>query len=98
MKISKLWNEEAGTHPLFKLKEVRELIERNNMKPEIKTSTFLPPHIFNLMNYETATRLLDFTDSFFGHIPLIKNFGGQLVIKAKNLCVKNNGKTGTYSC
>lgn len=45
MKIQKLWNEEAGSHPLFKMKEVKDFITNNGMQPEIRTSTFLPPHI-----------------------------------------------------
>lgn len=82
MRIQKLWNEEAGSHPLFKIKEVKDFIKNNDMHPEIRTSTFLPPHVFNLMSYELARKVLYATDWFFGHIPLISNFGGQLVIKA----------------
>lgn len=82
MKIHKLWNEEAGSHPLFKIKGVEDLIKSNGMRPEIRTSTFLPPHIFNLMSYELAKKVLSATDWFFGHIPLVSNFGGQIVIKA----------------
>lgn len=82
MKIRKLWNEEAGSHPLFNIKEVRGFIKSNGMEPVMRTSTFLPPHLFNLLNYGTAKKVLFTTDRFFGHIPLVSNFGGQLVIRA----------------
>ena len=82
MKISKLWNEEAGSHPLFKMREIKNFIKSNGMYPEIKTSTFLPPHLFNLLRYELAKKLLSATDWFFERLPVIRNFGGQLVIKA----------------
>lgn len=82
MKLNKLWNEEAGNHPLFARKEVEDFITDNGMCPELRTSTFLPPHLFNLMGYEFAKKALSATDWFFGHIPLLRTFGGQLVIKA----------------
>lgn len=82
MKLNKLWNEEAGNHPLFAKKEVEDFIIGNGMFPELRTSTFLPPHLFNLMGYEFAKKALYATDWFFGRIPLLRTFGGQLVIKA----------------
>lgn len=82
MKISKLWNEEAGSHPLFNIKEIEVLIRNNGMYPEIKTSTFLPPHLFNVLTYTLAKKTLSVTDWILGNIPLLKDFGGQLVIKA----------------
>jgi len=83
MKIWKLWNEEAGSNPLFKIVEFRELFKKNGMKEETRTSVFLPPHIFKFISYGHARKLLRFTDRFFGSIPLIKDFGGQLVVTAK---------------
>lgn len=82
MKVWKLWNEEAGAQPLFKIEELRELIRSNGMKDEIRTTVFLPPHLFNLMSYELAKKVLFATDWVFGHIPLVNNFGGQLIVKA----------------
>lgn len=82
MKFKKLWNEEAGSHPLFKIEEVRKFIKSNGMLAEIRTSTFLPPHLFNLMSDEVAKKVLSFTDEFFGQIPVVSDFGGQLIIKA----------------
>lgn len=85
MKAWKLWNEEAGTHSLFKIGEIRELMKNNGMKCNIRTSVFLPPHIFNFMSYEFAKKVLSFTDRLLGSIPLINSIGGQLVIKATKI-------------
>jgi ubiquinone/menaquinone biosynthesis C-methylase UbiE/uncharacterized protein YbaR (Trm112 family) len=83
MKVWKLWNEEAGSNPLFKIVEFRELFKRNGMAEEIRTSVFLPPHIFRFISYGYARKLLRFTDRFLGCIPLIRDFGGQLVVTAR---------------
>ena len=85
MKFSKLWNEEAGHNPTFKIKEVSNFIKANGMQPEIRTSTFLPPHLFNLMSHRIAKNTLAFTDLIFGNTPFVKNLGGQLIIKATKI-------------
>lgn len=85
MKVCKLWNEEAGNHPIFKIKEVSSFIKASGMHPEIRTSTFLPPHLFNLMSRNVAKNTLFFTDLIFGNTPFIKNLGGQLIIKATKI-------------
>ncbi len=82
MKVWKLWNEEAGSHPLFKITEIKKLIINNGMKEEIRTSVFLPPHVFNFMSFAFARKILFLTDWLLGNIPLIKNMGGQLIVKA----------------
>lgn len=82
MKIYRLWNEEAGRSPVFKRGLLENIIKDCDMYPKIYTSTFLPPHLFNLMGYEIAKEALFITDMIFSHIPVIGNFGGQLVLKA----------------
>ena len=82
MKIKKLWSEEAGQHPLFKKDDLVNIFKNNGMEPEIKTSTFLPPHLFNFIGYRASKMLLSYTDNILHRIPFIEKFGGQLVIKA----------------
>jgi len=82
MKTHKLWNEEAGRSPVFKRKVIENIINSSGMSSKIYTSTFLPPHLFNLIGYAAARELLFITDKIFGCIPGVNNFGGQLVIKA----------------
>lgn len=85
MKFSKLWNEEAGHSPTFKIKEVDKFIKLSGMQPEIRTSTFLPPHLFNMMSHNLAKNTLAFTDLILGNTPLVKHLGGQLIIKATKI-------------
>ncbi|MFA5336820.1 MAG: methyltransferase domain-containing protein [Candidatus Omnitrophota bacterium] len=85
MKFSKLWNEEAGHSPTFKIKEVDKFIKLSGMQPEIRTSTFLPPHLFNMMSHNLAKNTLAFTDLIFGNTPLVRHLGGQLIIKATKI-------------
>lgn len=82
MKIHKLWNEEAGKSPVFKRKMMEDIIKDSGMHPEIYTSTFLPPHLFNLMGHDIAKEVLFITDKIFNYIPGASNLGGQLVVKA----------------
>lgn len=82
MKIHKLWNEEAGTRPVFKRRLMESIISDRGMYPHIYTSIFLPPHLFNLMGYNIAKRILFMTDKIFNRIPGVSDFGGQLVVKA----------------
>ncbi|MCK5655936.1 MAG: hypothetical protein KAI03_06580, partial [Candidatus Aureabacteria bacterium] len=68
--------------PVFKLKEMRAFIENSGMSPKIRTSTFLPPHLCNLISYNMARKMLFLTDWIFNRIPVVSNFGGQLVVRA----------------
>lgn len=82
MKINKLWNEEAGSNPVFKRKTMEDIIKNSGMHPKICTSVFLPPHLFNLMGYNISKKVLSATDKIFNRVPGISSFGGQLVVKA----------------
>ncbi|MBF0480607.1 MAG: methyltransferase domain-containing protein [Desulfovibrionaceae bacterium] len=82
MRRNPLWEEEAGSHPLFKIKELIDLAETAGLSPKARTSVFLPPHFFNRLGYSSSKRLIDATDRSFGWLPVLRNFGGQVVLKA----------------
>jgi len=82
MRIHKLWNEEAGNSPVFKRKVMKKIISNNGLRPDIHTSVFLPPHLFNIIRYGAAKKILFITDKIFNCVPGVKNLGGQLVVKA----------------
>jgi len=82
MKLYKLWDEEAGRNPVFKRRLLEDMLKNSGMRPEICTSAFLPPHLFNMMGFETAKEALRITDEIFRHVPGIGDFGGQLVVRA----------------
>tara|TARA_B100000686_G_C16795866_1_gene982281 strand:- start:1738 stop:2745 length:1008 start_codon:yes stop_codon:yes gene_type:complete len=85
MKLNQLWVEEAGSHPTFKIREVEDMITKNGMKAEVDVSTFLPPHLFNCMSQSLGKKFLLYTDTLFNSLPLFRNLGGQLVIKAEKV-------------
>lgn len=82
MRRNKLWVEEAGSHPLFKLEELRKMAKDTSFSAEITTSIFLPPHLLNIFGYSRAKKIIALTDRMFGRLPLTRAFGGQVVLKA----------------
>jgi ubiquinone/menaquinone biosynthesis C-methylase UbiE/uncharacterized protein YbaR (Trm112 family) len=90
MAFKKLWNEEAGAHPLLSREEVAGWAQQSGMSSEIVASTFFPPHLFNLFKIDTAKTFLESSDRFCSRISWLKDQGGQLVI-----CFKKNPSTET---
>lgn len=84
MKISKLWDEEAGNHPLISTKNLKKWSKEANMKVNYKTSVFLPPHLFNLVGESNAKKLISISDSIAQLIPFLKDQGGVLIIEGRN--------------
>jgi ubiquinone/menaquinone biosynthesis C-methylase UbiE/uncharacterized protein YbaR (Trm112 family) len=82
MRMKKLWNEEAGVSPLFRIEDLEDLLRDNGLNPEIRTSTFLPPHFFNSIDYSFARKILILTDFLCGRTPVLRNFGGLVLVKA----------------
>lgn len=80
MRFDKLWNEAAGDSPLMDMNDVAKWAHDSHCKCDIVCSTFIPPHIFKLLNERAAYWLLTTTDKLFQKIPLIRNHGGQLII------------------
>ena len=83
MKISKLWIEEAGNHPLISKAELTNWTKNVNLDVKIKSSVFCPPHLFNLLGDKNAKRLITFSDNLLNRIPCLKNMGGILIIQGK---------------
>jgi ubiquinone biosynthesis O-methyltransferase len=83
MKISRLWIEEAGNHPLIAKSELTHWAKQVNLDVKIKSSVFLPPHLYNLLGDKNAKRLITFSDNLLNRIPCVKNMGGILIIQGK---------------
>ncbi|RJX34025.1 MAG: class I SAM-dependent methyltransferase [Desulfarculus sp.] len=82
MRLNRLWVEEAGSHPLFKVQELIDLARAAGLVPQARTSIFLPPHLLNRLGYASACRIIGLSDRLFGRLPLIRQFGGQVVLEA----------------
>ena len=83
MKISRLWIEEAGNHPLIAKSELTHWAKQVNLDVKIKSSVFFPPHLYNLLGDKKAKRLITFSDDLLNRIPFVKNMGGILIIQGK---------------
>lgn len=80
MRLSRLWNEKAHPeHFLISERELRRWFAEAGVSGEVWTSVFLPPHVFNLLGAEGATRWLRATDGFARHIPWLAREGGLVV-------------------
>jgi ubiquinone/menaquinone biosynthesis C-methylase UbiE/uncharacterized protein YbaR (Trm112 family) len=78
-----IWSEEAGPEALISKEFLEQAFQNTNMRIQTKTSIFLPPHLLNLTDAETAYKLLKFTDDIGQFLPVFKNNGGLLVINGK---------------
>ena len=83
MKISRLWMEEAGNHPLIAKSELTHWANDVNLDVKIKSSVFFPPHLYNLLGDTNAKKLIAFSDNLLNRIPFVKNMGGILIIQGK---------------
>lgn len=79
MQISPLWTELAGEEPLISRPKLEEWFGGLSYKMESYTSVYLPPHIFNLFDTNTAKKLLMLSDKWISRFPYMKTQGGLIV-------------------
>ena len=85
MKIWRLHEEKAGEYALISKDEMKAWASNSSLEVDIKTSTFLPPHLLNFIGKKLAIPLLYISDKLFNMFPFIKNQGGALIISGKKL-------------
>ncbi len=84
MRLRKLWNEKAHEENFIMTEaQVGGWIEAAGGAARTWTSTFLPPHIFNLLKPAGAESLLRFTDHLFRTFPWIRRQGGLLLFEGR---------------
>lgn len=81
--LSPLWHEEAGEHPLISFAKLRRWLEPAGFDLALKTSVFLPPHVVNWFRRSGADTLLRATDRLAHAIPLVRDQGGLILIRAE---------------
>ncbi len=82
MKILPLWHEEAGAQPLIGDKNIRDWFNNSEMTLETSTRVFVPPHLVNILGSRLGTGLLSVTDGVGGRLPLLRNNGGLIMLRA----------------
>ena len=81
-RLSSLWHEEAGAQPLISGQQFQSWLQPGGFdQVSVRTSVFLPPHLFNYLNVKSAKRLLGITDKVFGSIPFFRHQGGLILAK-----------------
>lgn len=81
MSVHKLWNEQGGAVPLLKKNDILKWANEAGLDVSVSTSTFLPPHLFNIMNVKLAKTTLYYSDKLMNRVPFLGEQGGQLIIK-----------------
>lgn len=87
MKIWRLYDEKAAKEPLLSEQQLKKWFSNAGLDSKIEISTYIPPHIFYLLDARINIFLLRLSDRIFNKIPLVKNLGGVIIaegIKANN--------------
>ena len=80
MRMNKLWNEKAHPdHFIISGAELERWFAEVGVKGAVWTSVFLPPHAFNALSLDSASRLLALTDAAAGAVPWIRDQGGLIL-------------------
>ena len=74
-----LWKEEANDDPLFTRTKFRTWLSAGGFESRISYSTYLPPHLFYLINGRSGERLLATTDAIFNSVPGLRRLGGVII-------------------
>ncbi len=76
------WKEEANDDPLFTRAKFEDWLNAIGLDARIYYSTYLPPHLFYLINRHGGEWLLALTDAVFGSIPGLRSLGGVIIAEA----------------
>ncbi len=79
MRIWKLYDEDASSNPLLSEKQLKQWLSDADIKCTTRLSTYLPPHMFQILDVKTNTLLLRMSDSIFDRIFLIRCLAGVII-------------------
>ena len=79
-KIKPVWKEEAGTHPLISISELKQWGYNENINFIAKSRVFLPPQLINKLPNSISKLLFRLSESIGQNIPFIRQHGGMLFI------------------
>ena len=69
MKTKPLWIDETGAEPLMSAAMINGWADGLSARVTSETSAFLPPHLFNLLGPNLASRFLELSDRVCTKIP-----------------------------
>jgi len=75
------WHEEAGTQPLIGPRDFLAWFKNTDLTVRMSTIVFVPPHMINMLGMRAGSVALAGADGVFGHLPLLKNQGGLILVE-----------------
>ena len=93
MRLSPLWEEEAGAQPLIDAEDLDRWAAGTGLEFETRTSVFVPPHVLTRMSAPAATRALARSDRMAGGIPGVRDWGGTILIEGHK---RSRDRAGAY--
>ncbi len=79
MKRWTLWEEEAADEPLFNAQQWQSWLGSCGVRPSIRYSTYLPPHLFYALGGKAGEVVLSGTDRLFGSLPGVRRLAGVII-------------------
>ena len=83
MRLRPIWLEEAGAEAQMSAEDLNHWADGAGLEVDTHAAVFVPPQLCNLLGYRAAHRLLRLTDWAFGHLPVLRNWGGLIVIAGR---------------
>lgn len=83
MRVWKLYHEEASDDPLLTSAQLEQWMTTSGLTCSIKLTTYLPPHVFELVRGEAAVRLLRGSDAVCNAIPGLRGLAGVIAAEGQ---------------
>jgi ubiquinone/menaquinone biosynthesis C-methylase UbiE len=80
MRVRPIWLEEAGPEAQMSADDLGGWAEQAGLQVDSHAAVFVPPQLCNLLGRRAARVLLRLTDWVFGHLPVLRRWGGLIVI------------------
>jgi ubiquinone/menaquinone biosynthesis C-methylase UbiE/uncharacterized protein YbaR (Trm112 family) len=80
-RINKIYDELAADEKHFSERELATICSAAGIDVQVTYSTYLLPHLIQVIPYGLAYRVFAFTDALFQRIPLVRKTGGILVVE-----------------
>lgn len=83
MKLLPTWKNKKGEFPEVSQKDLEAWYEGQHVEINSFSSTFLPPHVYNILGTGISKWFLPLTDKLFRIIPYLKHQGGLIIFEIR---------------
>ena len=91
MRKWQLWEEEAAEDPLFRQEQISKWLNAAGFTSRISYSTYLPPHLFYMVQGNAGKSLMKISDKTLSNLPIIRKLGGLIIAESIKLNDKDYG-------